>query len=193
VVRRLAFYPGDTLDYSRAQESGLLSEAVFAELRRQSALEKAQRILDRIEATGVNLASFAEAESLTVRTTEPFTAAEIKSNATTDPEAAGGILYSQEFAMAAITAPEFQVIGPFTTGSTCVLAEILTRQVPAENQSMQAIAYMSTQYGHQQLASEHILQNLRDGVDVRDLREEWTQYLETVEDSIRAEQEQLEQ
>jgi hypothetical protein len=193
VVRRLAYYPRDTLDYSRALESGLLTESAYDHLRLEAAMAKAGEMLDRIRAAGISLGAFAEAESMQVSTTEPFTAAEIKNNAMSDPEAAGGILYSEEFAMASITAPEFQVIGPFPTGSRCVLAEVLSRQVPAENQSMQAIAYISTQFGHQQLASVHILDELRESVEVRDLREEWTEYLESVEDSLQAQQEQLEE
>ncbi|MBN2587104.1 MAG: SurA N-terminal domain-containing protein [Candidatus Fermentibacteraceae bacterium] len=192
-VRRLTYYSPDTLDYTEALNSGMLMETAVYHLRREAAMEKAGELLELTGETGMNLAAVAEAESLHVWTTEPFTAAEIKSNAQTDPDAAGGILFSEDFAMASITAPEFQVIGPFATGPVCVLAEILSRQAPVENQSIQAIAYISTEYGHQQLASAHILESLRETVEVRDLREEWTQYLESVEDSLRAEQEQLEE
>ena len=193
VVRRMEFYEADTLDYEEALDSGTLAETAFYHLRREAASEKARGIVDRLRNSGVNLAAYAEAESLQVITTQPFTAAQIKSGAQFDPMATGGIMASDEFAMAAITAPEFQVIGPFLTGPGCVIAEVLSRQVPAENQSMQALAYISTQFGHQQLSSMNILENLRESSDIRDLREEWTSYLESVEDSLQREQEQLEE
>ena len=193
VVRRMEFYEADTLDYEEALDSGTLAETAYYHLRREAAMEKARGIVDRLRNSGVNLAAYAEAESLQVITTQPFTAAQIKSDAQFDPMATGGILASDEFAMAAITAPEFQVIGPFLTGPGCVIAEVLSRQVPAENQSMQALAYISTQFGHQQLSSRYIMENLRESSDIRDLREEWTSYLESVEDSLQREQEQLEE
>ncbi|MFO8183234.1 MAG: SurA N-terminal domain-containing protein [Candidatus Aegiribacteria sp.] len=193
VVRRLAYHPSDTLSYEEALETGVLRETALYHLRREASLGRAQEMLEDIRGSGVNLGTFADVESLQVRTTPVFTAAEVKAASQTDPMAEEGILASDDFAMAVITAPEFQVIGPFLTGTECVLAEILSRQEPSEDQNTQTVTYLSTQYGHQQLAMERILENLRETSDIRDLREEWTSYLETVEDSLRAEEEQLEE
>lgn len=193
VVRRLDFFPADTLDYETALQSGLLMERAFHHLRSEASLERAAGMLTRIRDTGMNLSAFAEAESIEVYTTAPFTASDIRVNARRDPEASGGIMHCEEFALASITAPEFSVVGPFSTGPSCILAEILSRQAPSENRSMQSIAYISTQFGHQQLAYTRLLETLRETHEVRDLREEWTEYLESVEDSLRSEQEQLEE
>lgn len=193
VVRRLAYHPSDTLSYEETLETGVLRETALYHLRREASLNRAQRMLEEIRGSGVNLGTFGEAESLRVMTTPVFTAAEIRAASRTDPMAEGGILASDDFAMASIIAPEFQVIGPFPTGTECVLAEILSRQLPSEDPNMQTITYLSAQYGHQQLAVEYILENLRETSEIRDLREEWTSYLETVEDSLRVEEERLEE
>lgn len=193
VVRRLAYHPSDTLSYEETLETGILRETALYHLRREASLNRAQGMLEDIRGSGVNLGTFGEMESLQVRTTPVFTAAEIRAASQTDPMAEGGILASDEFAMAAIISPEFQVIGPFRTGTECVLAEILSRQLPSDDPNRQTVTYLSTQYGHQQLAVEYILENLRENSEIRDLRQEWTSYLETVEDSLRAEEERLEE
>lgn len=193
VVRRLAYHPSDTLSYEETLATGILRETALYHLRREASMNMAQGMLEDIRSSGVNLGTFGEVESLQVRTTPVFTAAEIRAASQIDPLAEAGILASDEFAMAAILAPEFQVIGPFGTGTKCVLAEILSRQQPSEDPNMQTVTYLSTQYGHQQLAMDYMLENLRETSDIRDLREEWTSYLETVEDSLRAAEEQLEE
>ncbi len=43
------------------------------------------------------------------------------------------------------------------------------------------------------LGSQQIIRNLRETSDIHYLREEWSEYLEIVEDSLAAEQEQLEE
>lgn len=193
MVRRLEFFPPDTTIYEDALDSGLLFETAMYSLRREAAGVKAQEIIDNIHSTGINLAAYASIESLQVHSIPSFTTAQIRLNARMDPEAAGGILYSGEFAEAALIAPEFQVIGPFMTGTSCVIAEILSRQVSAEDQNMQALTYISAQYGHEMLGSQYIIRNLRETSNIHDLREEWSEYLEIVEDSLAAEQEQLEE
>jgi len=193
MVRRLEFFPPDTTVYEEALDSGLLFETAMYTLRREAAGVKAQEIIDDIHSSGINLAAYASIESLQVHSLPSFTAAQIRLNARMDTEAAGGILYSGEFAEAALIAPEFQVIGPFMTGTSCVIAEILSRQVSAEDQNMQALTYISAQYGHEMLGSQYIISNLRESSNIHDLREEWTEYLEIVEDSLAAEQEQLEE
>ncbi len=193
MVRRLEFFPPDTSIYEEALDSGFLFETAMYALRREAARGKAQEIIDDIHSSGINLAAYASIESLQVHSLPSFTAAQIRINARMDPEAAGGILYSGEFAEAALIAPEFQVIGPFMTGTSCVIAEILSRQVSAEDQNMQALTYISAQYGHEMLGSQYIIRNLRETSNIHDLREEWSEYLEIVEDSLAAEQEQLEE
>ncbi len=193
MVRRLEFFPPDTTIYEEALDSGLLFETAMYTLRREAAGGKAQEIIDDIHSSGINLAAYASIESLQVHSLPSFTAAQIRLNARMDPEAAGGILYSGEFAEAALIAPEFQVIGPFMTGTSCVIAEILSRQVSAEDQNMQVLTYISAQYGHEMLGSQYIIRNLRETSNIHDLREEWSEYLEIVEDSLAAEQERLEE
>ncbi len=193
MVRRLEYFPSDTSGFDEALNSGLLHEAAMYSLRRETAKIEAQNIIDNILDSGINLATYAAIDSLQIYSTTSFTAAQVRNNSVMDPEAVGGILYSDEFAQAALIAPEFQVIGPFMTGTGCVIAEILSRQVPAENLNMQAMIYISAQQGHEQLGSANIIRNLRSTSDVQDLREEWTDYLEIVEDSLRTEQEQLEE
>ncbi len=193
MVRRLEFFPPDTTIYEDALDSGFLFETAMYTLRREAARGKAQEIIDDIHSSGINLAAYASIESLQVHSLPSFTTAQIRLNARMDPEAAGGILYSGEFAEAALIAPEFQVIGPFMTGTSCVIAEILSRQVSAEDQNMQALTYISAQYGHEMLGSQYIIRNLRETSNIHDLREEWSEYLEIVEDSLAAEQEQLEE
>ncbi len=193
MVRRLEYFPADTAMYEEALISGLLHETAMYALRRETAMVKAQEIINDILSSSINLATYASIESLQVHSIPSFTAAQIRRNAQMDPEAAGGILYSEEFAEAALIAPEFQVIGPFITGTSCVIAEILSRQVSTEDQNMQALTYITAQSGHEMLGSEYIIRNLRETSDIHDLRDEWSQYLEAVEDSMRAEQEQLEE
>lgn len=193
MVRRLDYFPADTSGYEEAVDSGLLHEVAVYALRRETAMTKAIGIVNDIRSTGTNLATYASMESLQVFSTPAFTAAQIKGNALTDPEAVGGLLYSNEFAETALIAPEFEVIGPFRTGTSCVIVEILSRQLPAENQNMQAMMYISAQYGHEQFAAENIIRDLRATSDIHDMREEWSQYLETVEDSLITDQEQLEE
>ena len=193
MVRRLEYFPPDTTMYEEALDSGLLFEAAMYTIRRETAGVEAQEIMDDIRSSGVSLASYASAESLQVHSIPSFTAAQIRLNARMDPDAASGILYSAEFAEAALIAPEFQIIGPFMTGTSCVIAEILSRQVSTEDQNMQALTYISAQYGHEMLGSEYIIRNLRETSDIHDLREEWSEYLEVVEDSLAAEQERLEE
>ncbi len=192
MVKRLQYLPADTSSFEEAAASGLLSERAMYTRRRETSYSKALQVLNDIRDSNVNLATYAALESLQVFTPPAFTAIQIENNALLDPEAFGGILYSEEFAEAALVAPEFHPIGPFRTGSTCVIAEILSRQVPADNQNMQAMTYISTEYGHEQLAAEHIVSNLRNTSDIHDLRDEWSEYLETVQDSLRTQQEQLE-
>ncbi|MCK4806107.1 MAG: SurA N-terminal domain-containing protein [Candidatus Aegiribacteria sp.] len=193
LVRRMEYFPADTSRYEEAVDSGLLHEAAMFTLRRETARAKAQEMINDIRSSGINLSTYASIESLQIHSTPSFTAAQIKINAQMDPEAAGGILYSEEFAEAALIAPEFQVIGPFMTGTSCVIAEILSRQVSAEDQNMQVLTYISAQFSHEMFGAEHIIMNLRESSDIHDLRDEWSQYLEAVEDSMRTEQEQLEE
>lgn len=193
MVRRLEYFPADTTMYEEALNSGLLHEAAMYTLRRETAAVKAQEIINDVRSSDISLATYASNESLQVNSIPSFTAAQIRLNAQVDPDATGGILYSGEFAEAALVAPEFQIIGPFMTGTSCVIAEILSRQVSIEDQNMQALTYISTQIAHEMLGSEYIMRNLREASNIHDLRDEWSQYLEVVEDSLRIEQEKLEE
>jgi hypothetical protein len=193
MVRRLDYFPADTSGYEEAVESGLLKEAAMYNLRRETAMAKALEMVNDIRSSGVNLVTYASIESLQVFTTPTFTAAQIRNNALADPEAVGGLLHSEEFAEAALIAPEFEVIGPFSTGTSCVIAEILSRQIPPGNHDMHSMMYISAQYGHELLGTEHIIKNLRATSEIQDMRDEWSQYIETLEDSLRTEQGQLEE
>jgi hypothetical protein len=192
LVRRLEFYPSDTIGYEEAVNSGSLQEMTMYSIRREISKALALEALDEIHSSDVNLGAWAASESLQVYTTATFTASQIRANAKFDPDAINGILSSVEFAEAALIAPEFQVIGPFSTGTSCVLAEILSRQVPPENPSMIIMTYVATQQGHEQLSRISIIQHMREISEIRDLREEWQQYAEVVEDSIKAERERME-
>jgi len=193
MVRRLEYFPVDTTSYEEALETGLLFQTAMYSLGRETAIVKAQEIVDDLRSSGISLSAYASAESLQVNSIPSFTAAQIRLNARMDSEAAGGILYSQEFAEAALTASEFQIIGPFVTGGSCIIAEILSRQVSTEDQNMQTLTYISAQYGHEMTGSEYIIRNLRETSNIHDLREEWSDYLEVVEDSLASEQEQLDE
>lgn len=192
VVRRLEFYPSDTIGYEEALNSGILQEMTMYSFRREISKDLALVALDEIHSSGVNLGTWAASESLQVYTTATFTASQIRADAEFDPDAVNGILSSEEFAETAIIAPEFQVIGPFSTGTSCVLAEILSRQVPPENPSMIIMTYVATQQGHEELSRVNIIQYMRETSEIRDLREEWEQYAEAVGDSIKAERERME-
>jgi len=193
MVRRLEFFPSDTSGYDDALASGFLNEMAMYNLRRELSRSKAVEIISDIRNSGMNLATYASAESLQIYSPPAFTASQIRNNSLTDPDAMGGILYSEEFAEMALLAPEFEVIGPFSTGTSCVIAEILSRQAPVDNQNMQAMVYFSAQQGHEMLGAANIINNMRQNSDIRDLRDEWSDYLDAVEDSIRTEQEQLEE
>ena len=192
LVRRMEFYPSDKIGYEEAVNSGTLQEMAMYSIRREISKALALEVLDEIHSSGMNLGSWAASESLQVYTTDTFTASQIRADAEYDPDAVNGILSSVEFAEAAIVAPEFQVIGPFSTGTSCVLAEILSRQLPPENPSMTIMTYVATQYGHEDLSRVNIIQYLRETGEIRDLREEWKDYAEAVEDSIKAEREEIE-
>ncbi len=190
MVKRLQFFDADTMSVQQAMDTGTLEQVAQFQLARRNAMEIAQGMMDNIQSSGMNLAEFAQAESLEVYTTPVFTASQIKNNSQGDPEAIGGIMSSKDFGMAALVAPEFKVIGPFVAGSGCVIAEILSRQLPPEDQNTDAIVYLSAQYMHEQLSSGYLMDNLTQAADIRDMREEWTDYYESVEDSIRATQEE---
>ena len=192
LVRRLEFYPSDTIGYEEAVNSGSLQEMTMFSIRREVSEALALQALDEIHSNDINLGAWAASESLQVYTIDPFTASQIRANAESDPDAVNGILSSIEFAEAALVAPEFHVIGPFKTGTSCVLAEILSRQVPPDNPNMIIMTYVATQQGHEQLSRINIIQHMRETSEIHDLREEWQQYAEAVEDSIRAERERME-
>ncbi|MCK4505994.1 MAG: peptidyl-prolyl cis-trans isomerase [Candidatus Aegiribacteria sp.] len=192
LVRRLEFYPSDTIGYEEAVNSGTLQEMTMYSIRREITKVLALEALNEIHSSGANLGAWAASESLQVYTTATFTASQIRADAESDPDAVNGILSSVEFAEAAVVAPEFQVIGPFSTGTSCVLAEILSRQVPPENPSMTTMTYVATQQGHEELSRVNIIQYMRETSEIRDLRDEWQQYAEAAEDSIRTEREQME-
>lgn len=193
LVRRLQFYPSDTIEYENALNSGSLQEMAMYSIRRELSNSLALQTLDGIHSSGVNLGSWAASESLQVYTTPPFTSSQIRSDAELDPDAINGILSSVEFAEAALVAPEFRIIGPFSTGTSSVIAEILSRQVPPENPSMTIMTYVAAQQGHEQLSKLNIIQHMRETGEIRDLRLEWQEYAVAVEDSIRAERERMEE
>ncbi len=192
VVRKLEFYPSDIIEYEEALNSGILQEMTMYSFRREISRTLALEALDEIHSSGVNLGAWAASESQRVYTTPAFTASQIRADAEFDPDAVNGILSSAEFAETAIVAPEFQVIGPFSTGTSCVIAEILSRQVPPENPSMIIMTYVATQQGHEELSRVNIIQYMRETSEIRDLREEWQQHAEAADDSIKAERERME-
>ncbi len=193
LVRRLHFYPSDTINYDESVTSGVLQEMTMYSMRREASKALALQTINEIHSSDVNLGAWASSESLHVYTTVPFTASQIRADAEFDPDAVNGILSSVEFAEAALVASEFKVIGPFSTGTSCVIAEILSRQVPPENPSMIIMTYVAAQQGHEQLSRLNIIHHMRETGEIRDLREEWQEYAEAVEDSIRAEREQMEE
>jgi hypothetical protein len=189
VVRRLAYYPADSLEMEEAMNSGYLQETAMANARLEASRAAAEAAMQRMVSSGTNLGTWADAESVLMYGTQTFTASQIRSNAYGDPNATGGILSSQEFAMAALTAPELQVIGPFRTGNGFAIAEIVSRQAPADNPSVFSMMYAAAQRGDDIVSMQHIIQRLRDMNEVEDLRDEWQEYMTAVEDSIRTDQE----
>ena len=170
LVRRLEFYPSDTIGYEEAVNSGTLQEMTMYSIRREISRTLALEALDGIHLSGVNLGAWAASESLPIYTTAPFTASQIRTDAEFDPDAVYGILSSVEFAEAAIIAPEFQVIGPFSTGTSCVLAEVLSRQVPPANPNMTLMTYIAAQQGHQEISMTNIIQYMRETSEIHDFR-----------------------
>ena len=193
VVKRLAYHPADSLTLTEALDSGYLHEVVYNGARFEAASSAAQAAMEDMTSGGLNLGTWAAAESVEVYSIPVFTASQIRQNAATDPTASGGPLYSEEFAVATLTAPEFEVIGPFRTGQGCFLAEVLSVQSPPENPSMTSMMYAVAQRGHGMLSQDQILENLYRVHDVTDLREEWQEYASAVEDSLGALQEGQEQ
>ncbi len=192
VMRRLEFMPADTLSYEEAMETGELLQAVRSARIREEALEMATSALEDMERSGVSLWAWAEQETLAVETTPSFTASQVRSSAAVDADPPTGLLSSEEFAYVALTAPELQVVGPFVIRSGCVLAEITSRQAPADNPTLRSMAYAATETGREQYARSALLSALRESAEVRDLREEWQDYAEAVEDSLSALEEQEE-
>lgn len=193
IVRKLDEYEGKTISYEEAIQNGMLIQLSVGDARRNISLEAATAALDYIRRAGISLGAYADAESIQINTTRPFTALEIIGNSLQSPDAAGGILYSVEFAEQALGAPEFSVIGPFRTGDKYVLAEVLSRQLPPDNPTNTALIYASTQNTHILQSGEHIVEDLTMSGNVEDLREQWNEYATAVSDSISAEEEKLEQ
>ncbi len=191
IVRKLETFEADTLSMEKAMQNGLLFQLATSDTRRSASFDAAAAALDYIRIAGISLGAYADAESLEIYTTQPFSAAEVARISQQSPYADGGILYSAEFAELALAAPEFTVIGPFRTGDRYVLAEILTRQMPPENPSFLALTYAVTQGGHILLTEEHILDDLRESGDVVDLREQWSEYNTSFRDSLELEEEKL--
>ncbi len=190
VVRRIEFFGADTLDYEEASESGMLLASAYKELRSEASTAKAEKIMRRLENSGMSLTEFAEAESLQANDTGQFTAAEIWMNSISDGEIPYDLLSSGDFALAVLSAPEFSPIGPFPTLRGSAIAEIISRTFPPDEPERQIPSYISTQYGHQLLVESKLLEMLGEAAEIQDLREEWSEYLESVEDSLRTEQEE---
>jgi len=186
IVKRLAFNPADSLTLSEALDSGFLHENAYASERYDAAHSAAAQALEEMRSGGLNLGTWAAAESIEIYSIPTFTGAQIRQNAITDPTASGGPLYSNDFAVSALTAPEFSVIGPFRTGNGCFLAEILSRQAPPENESMTSMMYAVAERGHGILSQTQILDDLYRIHEVQDLREEWQVYASAIEDSLAA-------
>lgn len=193
MVRRMAYQSGDTISLDEALNTGYLQERVLYRLGREASMASAESIMDELRITGTNLGSWAQSESLTVFTTPTFSPAQVRQNSQSDPDAISGILSSEEFSLAAAAAPEFQVIGPFSTGSASVIAEILSRQTPPSNPNLTTMMYVATQAGHERLSEYNITEYMREGSEVVDLRLEWEEYAQAVEDSLSAQREAEEQ
>lgn len=190
-VRRIEFFPADSIDLEEALNSGYLQETAMAHARLEASRTAAEAVMERMLASGTNLGTWAEAESVLVYATPDFTASSVRANAVGDPEASTGLLASREFAVAALTAPEFQVIGPFRTGNGFAIAEIVSRQAIADNPAVSNMMHAAAQRGSDILSMQHIIQGLRGTYEIEDLREEWEAYISSVEDSLAAEQDSL--
>jgi hypothetical protein len=191
VVRRLEYYPADSMSMEEALNSGYLQETAMSHARLDASRIAAEAAMQRMTSSGTNLGTWADAESALVYSTQAFTASSVRANAYGDPNATSGLLSSLDFALAALTAPEFQVIGPFRTGNGYAVAEIVSRQAPASNPSMSSMMHAVAQRGADILSMQHIILELRTRNEIEDLRDEWQEYMSAVEDSIRAEEDSL--
>jgi hypothetical protein len=184
VAERLSYSPGGALSLEEAGENGMLLLEAYTDLQEAAALEAAGQALARCESTGCDLAMLAESDSLELYSTELFSPMSVRMWSGSGEASYRGLLGCEDFADAALLAPEYTVIGPFAGGGVAYLAEITGRSAPdlESQQGMLASVYISLEQGRGQEFDSRFLQMIRDRSQVEDLRE---QFFAAV-DSIRA-------
>lgn len=181
VVARMLERNLDTrlVPFEEVESTGELLMTAYTAAAAESSMAMAARALAGMQASGVSLGIYASAESLAVGTTPEFTAAEIRASSLTDPDSYGGLLSNGEFALAALTAPLLTPIGPFRTGGGAMIAEIIGRtELPMPSDpAVLAPMYLGVQSGHGSHSILSLLDILREGASVEDLRDDFEQAL----------------
>jgi len=189
VVKKLSWWPCDTLSYQETMDSGRLELEAYSAARRTASVEMATAALEEIRTRAMALADYAESESLEVRTTESFVPIQIISAAETDPEAVSGLMANRRFGLDAMLMPELEPMGPYATGGAAVVAEIYSREVQTLPEEARPIRYLSLQHMHSRIYRRSLLELLRQSAEVVDLREEYVARVDSIQaarDSVEA-------
>ncbi len=175
VAERLSYSPGGTLSLEEAMENGMLLLEAYTEIQAEQALNAAGQALARCESTGCDLAMLAESDTLELYSTEPFSPMSVRMWAASGEASYRGLLGCEDFADAALLAPEYTVIGPFVNGGVAYLAEVTGRSLPdlESQQGMLVSVYLSLEQGRSQEFDGRFLQMIRDRALVEDLREQF--------------------
>lgn len=161
--------------FEEALASGELLMTAYSRLATAASMDLARQAMEEIRATGATLGQYAASESLEVFETPEFTVSSVLEASASDPEAYGGILSSREFARMALVAPVMTPIGPFSTGGTATIVEIISREelpMPSDP-SVLAPLYLNVQAQHGMNSVRRLSSILRSGAEVEDLREEF--------------------
>jgi len=184
VARKLEHISGGMTDFDTALESNSILLAYYIRAQNEDSNALALEALDGLRASGMSLSEWANAESLEVYDTQQFTPASVRQWAQSDESAYRGILGCSGFADASLTAPEYTIIGPFTSNGVTYLAEIIGRtetQIPQERAQLSGF-YLSMQAGYNSLYTARLMESIRNSSDIVDNR---TSYYAAM-DSLRA-------
>ncbi len=185
VARKMETIPGGLVGFQEALESNAILLEYYTSLQEEESLDAARQAMDQILASGISLQGYAEAESLEIYDSQQFSPASVRQWSSSQEAAYRGFLGCPGLADAALSSPEFTVIGPFVNNGVAYLAEITSRtgtQIP-EDRAQLAGFYLSMQGSYSTRYNARLLEHLRENSVIEDRREEYY----TTMDSLRAE------
>jgi len=194
VARKLEDIPGGPIDYQEALDTNIILMECYTSRQNAESQAMAMQALEELTAAGVSLTAWAEAESLEVYNTQEFSPVMVRQWAASDQASYRGLLGCADFADVSLMTPEFTVTGPFVSNGVAYLAEVVSRteaQMP-ENVSQIAGFYLSLQGGYQGLYTKRLMDTIRSGAEIEDLRVQYYTTMDSLRTEYAATQEALE-